>query len=298
VADRFYALLDGLAANAADAYDRAHRIAREKDPNHAGHIGEATWSSMLTTWGPGWPVVTRKYIVGPGGETNEVDIIVLKPDYPRALWEESSVLVSGVAAAFSSKLTLKPEHIDEAIGQKKAILHAAGRSASGVRESVSGPFPFGLLAHGAAEPLRKAPDFPGALQDLYERRAHDQAEPLVTSPREELDGILVANRGFVSMMRTSVVFEGVGQPLGGPTSAMVRYSAEDAFLPGLPIAQFLTWMHNAVNPGGRSSLQSLVHMLGADSNSGLMTKWQMDAYPDRLRDPRHLLNEFGNAMLF
>ncbi|GAA2135327.1 hypothetical protein GCM10009844_00460 [Nocardioides koreensis] len=297
MADRFYALLDGLAANAADAYERARRIARERDPNHAGHIGEATWSSMLTTWGPGWPVVTRKYIVGPGGETNEVDIIVLKPDYPTALREESSVLVSGVAAAFSSKLTLKPEHIDEAIGQKKAILQAVWRPTSCVKESVSGPFPFGLLAHGATEALRKAPDFPGALQDLYERRAHGQAEPLVTSPREELDGILVATRGFVSMMRTSVVFEGVGHPLGGPTSAMVRYSA-DAIRPGLPIAQFLTWMHHAVNPGGRSSLQSLVHMLGADSNSGSMTKWQIDAYPDHLRDPRRLLNEFGNPMLF
>src|SRR3954454_18215226 len=82
VANRFHLLIKTLAQTVEQDYQEARKHAREDDSQRAAREGESTWLLLLTGWGPGWPVVTRKYIVGPSGDTNEVDAIVLKPDSP------------------------------------------------------------------------------------------------------------------------------------------------------------------------------------------------------------------------
>jgi hypothetical protein len=159
---------------------------------------EATIGSL----GPGWPVVTRKYIVGPKGESNEVDVIVLKPDYPVHLREEPSILITGVAAAFSSKLTLRREHIAEAIAQKKLILDTAGEPGGSAREVLGGGFSFGLLTHSTAL-FKGTDDFKGQMQDLYDEVGHNLERRVVTHPREELDALLIADSAFFSTSCTA-----------------------------------------------------------------------------------------------
>lgn len=145
MADKFDTLLERLAQSVADDYEEARTNATAGNPQRAGHEGEGTWTRILRDWGPGWPVVTRKYIVGPGGSSNEVDVVILRPDYPTHLHHEPSVLSSGVAAAFSSKTTARRADVFEAVTQKRQLLAAAGPAGSrSPREILQGPSPSGF----------------------------------------------------------------------------------------------------------------------------------------------------------
>lgn len=115
--NRFHALVQAVAEGVERDYAEARNYARRRDPQRAGHQAEATWRQMLERWGNGWPVVSRRYIVGPWGESGEIDLIVLRPDYPAHLKDEAAILISGVAAAFSCKLTLRRRDIVDAINQ-------------------------------------------------------------------------------------------------------------------------------------------------------------------------------------
>ncbi|WP_300681181.1 DUF6602 domain-containing protein [Nocardioides sp.] len=170
--------MQSLAEGVERDYAEARDSARRRDPQRAGHQAEATWKQLLERWGNGWPVVNRRYIVGPGGETGETDLIVLRPDYPVHLMDESAILVSGVAAAFSCKLTMRPRDIAEAILQKRQIMSAGGGARGWGEELMHASFSFGLLAHSADLGSRS-----GAVADAvrhhYDRIAHDPKSPLV-----------------------------------------------------------------------------------------------------------------------
>lgn len=296
--NRFHSLLKGVARDLDASYSEAREHALERDPQRAGHVGEATWATVLEQWGPGWPVVTRKYVVGPGGESNEVDVLLLKPDYPANLATESSILISGVAAAFSSKLTFRRHHIVEAIAQKKRLLEVAGRPSGDVESVLSGPFPFGLLSH-STEIHPRATDLPQRIQELYEVTVHDARPSSVNKPSEELDAILIADRAFLSMRRASLAPDATGSSgaTWTPVSSLNKYS--DNAQPGAPLAQFITWLHARLSPTGNSALRSLEPMFGADSASGYMKRWPLTIYPEHLRkDARHLVNQFGNPLVY
>lgn len=294
---RFDALFDRLAKVVKDDYEEARRHAQESDPQQAGHVGESTWQRLLSQWGPSLPVVTRKYIVGPGGSTNEIDILVLKPDYPVGLRCEPSVLVSGVAAAFSSKTTLKKPHIREAIEQKRMLLDVAEYPEKSVRQILCGPVPFGLLCHSTSV-QEHATDFAGAMQDLYWEEAYSASEA-VSHPREELDALLVADRAFLSSWRVSLGPVG-GSPMSpwSPSTTMNRY-AKDADHPGAPLAQFVTWMHKNYSTDDTHSLTAIEKSFGADASRGYQKVWPRSIYPQRfLNEPSSLQNQWGNPQVF
>ena len=298
--NRFHLLIESLAATVEQDYLEARKHARDHDPQRAGHEGESTWQHLLNHWGPGLPVVTRKYIVGPEGETNEVDVIMLKPDYPPHLREQPSVLISGVAAAFSSKLTLRREHIAEALDQKKRIIEVGGKPERSVKETLCGTFPFGLLSH-STELLSKSENFGDDMKRLYDQVAHHRAdEANVAHPREELDALLVADKAFFSTHRASRMPPNANvQAEWGPASIFMGHpDAED--LQGAPLAQFITWLSSQCSPDPRgSSLEALKSMFGADRSNGYQTPWPMTIYPEHVRNNLPmLLNEFGNTKFF
>ena len=297
VTNRFHLLLESLAGNVARDYREAQDHAREHDPQRAGHEGESTWKRLLENWGPGWPVVTRKYIVGPHGESNEVDVIVLKPDYPAHLHDEPSILISGIAAAFSSKLTLRKSHIAEAIEQKKLLVDIAGDLGGSARDALRGKFPFGLLAHSTAV-LNGVEDFNQDMKNMYDQVGHSPGRPLVTHPREELDALLVADTAFFSTSRMSYLPAHPATGSEGPVSSFMGHDSVD--LSGAPLAQFITWLNSlCASEPGASSLEALKGMFGADSASGYQTRWPMSVYPEHLReDRRRLLNEFGSPLFW
>lgn len=297
--NRFQGLIRRVADQVQADYEEARQHAREHDPQRSGHEGEATWIRLLSDWGPAWPVVSRRYIVGPGGDSNEVDLLVLKPDYPRHLIEDPSVLASGVAAAFSVKLTLRPQHLTEALLQKRRLLEVAGAPPGSVREALCGPFPFGLLAH-SSELARNATDFRAAIQEFYEKTAYNSTEPLVRAPREELDALLIADRAFFSARRGSLVPGSVPGTAASwqPMSSFNSYHGAATDLPGAPLAQFVTWLSQTLLPPGASSLGALEAMFGAEASSGKATLWPRSIYPARMLERgSKLLNEYGGTLL-
>lgn len=277
-------------------YEEARTHARNANSQRAGHEGEATWQTLIDQWGPGLPVETRKYIVGPGGESNEVDLVILKPDYPEHLRSHSSVLVSGVAAAFSVKLTLKRAHILEALEQKKLLVTVAG-DGGGAKQLLSGPFPFGLLSHSTGM-FSSSSSFADSMIELYEEIAHSPVDPAVADPRHELDTLLVADKGFFRTMRATLAPNTDPTAEWTPMTSFNRYSTQSD-LPGIHVAHFVTWLGAQFDTKTGYALQSLESLFDGNSTSGFMTRWPASIYPDHIRKhPSSLLNEYGMPLSF
>lgn len=277
--NRFHALVEAVAESVERDYAEARDYARRRDPQRAGHQAESTWRRMLERWGNGWPVVSRRYIVGPWGESGEVDLIVLRPDYPPHLKDEAAILVSGVAAAFSCKLTLRRQDILDAINQKRRIIDAGGgpRGMSD-EELMHARFSFGLLAH-ASELGGGSTTVQDRVKDIYDQVAHGSAAPLVTHPSEELDCLLLADTAFFSTMRHAVFpcMEG-----GELTSVLVSsFMLHDSFdHSGAALAQFVAWLSDLGAEGlRRGALTSLWEMFGSEGGSGRSTVWPSSVLP-------------------
>lgn len=293
--NRFHNLFRELAARVETDYIEARQHARDSNPQRAGHEGEATWQTLIEQWGPGLPTVTRKYIVGPGGSSNEVDLVILKRDYPEHLRSHSSVLASGVAAAFSVKLTLKRAHIREAIEQKKVLVQVAGDGGD-TKQLLSGGIPFGLLSH-STELFAGSSSFAESMIGLYEEIAHDASEPAVEEPRHELNSLLVADRGFFrTIWATLTPGRNAAEPWS-PSTSFNRYSTESQ-LPGLHLAHFVSWLGGQLSDGD-SSLRALQQMFDGDSTSGFITRWPTSIYPEHvLKNPACLLNEYRQPLMY
>jgi hypothetical protein len=276
--NRFHTLVQAVAEGVERDYQEARASARRRDPQRAGHQAESTWKQVLEGWGNGWPVVSRRYIVGPWGESGEVDLVVLRPDYPRHLREEATILASGVAAAFSCKLTLRPRDIAEAFEQKQRIIYAGGGARGWGDELMRASFSFGLLAHSADLGGRSS----SVAEDLprrYQRIAHDSESALVKHPSEELDCLLVADSAFFSTSRFAEfpLDDGGGIKIS-PASTFLSHHSFDH--PGAPLAQFVAWLSDlGADARGRGALASLNGMFGDESASGRARVWPEAALP-------------------
>ena len=84
------------------------------DPGTAGDQAEEDWAQIFRAWLPAtYPVVTKGRILFEDGSSSpQVDILILKPSYPRQLRHEKYIFAGGVIAAFECKLTLRKEDID------------------------------------------------------------------------------------------------------------------------------------------------------------------------------------------
>ena len=77
-------------------YLRIQKRAKE-DPGTAGDQGEENWAALLKNWLPPiFHVVTKGRIVDSRGvATPQIDVIVLKPEYPKALLDKKCFLLAG-----------------------------------------------------------------------------------------------------------------------------------------------------------------------------------------------------------
>jgi len=259
-------------------YREARNYARRSDPQRAGHHAEATWKQLLHRWGNGRHVVSRRYIVGPWGESGEVDLIVLRSDYPDHLKDESAILVSGVAAAFSCKLTLRPRDIADAIDQKRRIIDTGGGPRGLGNDLMYSRFSFGLLAHAAD--LGSGPTtVKDGVGDLYNRLAHGSTPPSVAHPSEELDCLLVANAAFFSTARyASFPHMDDNDLTSSPISCFILHDSFDH--PGAPLAQFVAWLNDSGAQGLHGgALASLWEMFGSEGASGRGRFWPSSVLP-------------------
>ena len=129
-------------------YERISKRAAQ-DPGTAGDEGEENWAQLLSDWLPSsFSVVTKGRVLADNGMTSrQMDVIVLKGTYPRALINKKTYLAAGVAAAFECKNTLRADHIVKAV-RTSADLKGLypSREGSPYKELCS-PVIYGLLAH-------------------------------------------------------------------------------------------------------------------------------------------------------
>jgi hypothetical protein len=120
---------------------------------------------------------------------------VFHPGYPRKLREKSQVMAAGVAAAFSTKLTLRPDGLREAAGQSASLQRALHRAGGHSRIELWKPYIFGVLA--ASHAWKADASTPAEnMRRLLD--ANDLATAL--NPAESLDLACVADLGTWAKM--------------------------------------------------------------------------------------------------
>jgi hypothetical protein len=177
-----------------------HRIERRatEDSGTAGDEGEENWRKLFVEWlPPAYQVVTKGRILGHEGETSpQVDVLVLKPTYPKALLNKKKYLAAGVAAAFECKLTLKAEHIRDAIATAAKIRRLVPARVSSAYQELFSPITYGLLAHSHSWRGAQSDPVRAIKSQLYAWQQNGAVHP-----RELIDVICVSDLGTFPVVK-------------------------------------------------------------------------------------------------
>ncbi|TXJ24784.1 MAG: hypothetical protein E6Q24_16600 [Chitinophagaceae bacterium] len=132
----------------AEEYDRIQKRVKE-DPGTAGDQGEENWASLLRNWLPHtFHIVTKGRILGYNGSVSpQIDILVLRPEYPPSLLDKKLYLAGGVLAAFECKITLKASHIRDFIKSATIVKSELPHEFGSPYKELQTPMVYGLLAH-------------------------------------------------------------------------------------------------------------------------------------------------------
>ncbi len=171
-------------------YERIRGRSRE-DAGTAGDNGEENWKELLSGWlPPAFPIVTKGRIMNAKGEcSDQVDLLILSPSYPKNLLGKKEYLEGGVVAAFECRLTLRPGDIKEVFEHAKQI-HGMCHARTGTPyQEANGRIVFGLLAH--SHDWKKPQS-----QPIENVREHIRAaEQIAEKPREFPDILAIADLG-------------------------------------------------------------------------------------------------------
>ncbi len=132
----------------ASEYDRIYGRASE-DPGTAGDEGEENWAALFREWLPSsYHIETKGRLIGHDGRMSpQIDLLVLKPAYPRKLRDKKVWMAGGVAAAFECKTTLTAKHIRDSVARcvkfKEIVENRTGTPSCELKS----PLFYGLLAH-------------------------------------------------------------------------------------------------------------------------------------------------------
>ncbi|WP_280442245.1 DUF6602 domain-containing protein [Nocardia brasiliensis] len=196
VTHRHHEWLAEVAQQMQSSFEKAHISAgKPGGAQKAGHHGEEIWARFLRGWlPPQYEIGLRKYILfetelEDGSDTSgETDIIVFHPSYPKQLRDRHEVLMSGVAAAFSCRLTLDREGIQSVVQEAARVKRAAQLRSHDVKGLVLAPFVYGMLAHSHTwnNPTSKP------IETITSRLVEFDTK-YSSAPREALDLLCVAD---------------------------------------------------------------------------------------------------------
>jgi hypothetical protein len=177
-----------VTSEIASEYNRIYRRAAE-DPGTAGDEGEENWAALFRDWlPPQYHVVTKGRLISHDGKmSSQVDVLVLKPAYPKKLLEKKIWLAGGVAAAFECKTTLTAAHVSAAIGRCIEFKQLFKERTGTPRRELRSPLIYGLLAHSHSwKGVNSKP-----IENI--EKALEAVSSLVPHPRSEIDLICVAD---------------------------------------------------------------------------------------------------------
>jgi hypothetical protein len=173
----------------AAEYERIQSRVKE-DSGTAGDQGEDNWAHILKQWLPKeYTVVTKGRILSYKGDASpQVDVIVLHPGYPPALWDKKLYLAGGVAAAFECKLTLDAGDITKTLENCAAIKRLTVRRTGSPHLEMNSPLIYGLLSHSHSwkEPGSRP------IENIT-RQLQEKDRGITKHPREMVDLVCVAD---------------------------------------------------------------------------------------------------------
>lgn len=132
----------------AEEYRRIQKRSKE-DPGTAGDQGEENWATLLRNWlPPTFQIVTKGRIINRKGETSpQVDILVLRPEYPKHLLDKKLYLAGGVLAALECKITFRKEHLPDFFDRSIKIREMLPIRLGTPYKELHSPILYGMLAH-------------------------------------------------------------------------------------------------------------------------------------------------------
>lgn len=194
-----------------EEYHRIQRRAAE-DPGTAGDQGEENWATLLRDWLPAtFQIVTKGRIITPDGTASpQIDVLVLRPEYPRNLLDKKLYLSSGVLAAFECKITLKARHIEEAVKTAKFLRKSLKleKETTPFKELHS-PITYGVLAHSHSWKSKGSTPL-----DNIERKLSECDFNYTTHPSEMVDIICIAD--LACWVPSKIVYIGPNQKSWSP----------------------------------------------------------------------------------
>lgn len=131
-------------------YERIQKRVKE-DPGTAGDQGEENWAEFFENWLPPiFPIVTKGRIINSQGLTsNQIDLLILNPVYPRSLYKKKLYFAGGVIAAFECKITLRPAHLRKYFVNAAKIKQLYSNKVGSLYDELNKPIVYGLLCHSA-----------------------------------------------------------------------------------------------------------------------------------------------------
>ncbi|MEV0297000.1 DUF6602 domain-containing protein [Nocardia sp. NPDC050710] len=226
---RHHKWLKDIADQMQRDFGDAHAAAAESSGvQRSGHHGEEIWGRFLRAWlPPQYEIGYRKYILleheaEDGSDiSGETDIVIFHPAYPAALRDRHEVLLSGVVAAFSSKLTLDRSGLAEAVREAAKVRRAATLRARNLHSRLLTPFLYGVLAHTHSWKSAASKPIATTTSALAELDAEHSMEP-----REALDLLCVADLNCWSKMVqiVSPQVAAILPPSVSPPGGHIQYS--------------------------------------------------------------------------
>jgi len=286
-----HAFMDQITTEMGSEYARIYARAAE-DPGTAGDEGEENWARLLKEWlPPTYHIETKGRLIGHDGLMSpQIDVVVLKPSYPKKLLEKKIWLASGVAAAFECKTTITAAHISASIARCVEFKRLYAERNGTPRAELVSPLIYGILAHSHSWKAEKSDPIGNV------KRALDISSSIVTHPRFEVDVLCIADlatwsRSYITHYEASWKPEGqaeltklFGAACGPMTSIMCGAPDSDSQKPTFrPIGKLIEELTRRLawaDPSVRdiSDYFRLTNLGG--SSSGQMRPWPLSIYSD------------------
>lgn len=224
-------------------YERIRDNHSRRDPGIAGDKGETNWKQLFQDWFPQFNYMTKVSLVDTKGvQSPEVDLVILRPDFPRPLLENKEVIIDAVVAAFECKLTFYATELPDVLKKARVVKEMASRPfLHDAYFLLNGRFPYGLLSH--SHEWQRPESKP---MENMERNLETSIYSIATHPSRLLDFACIADvatwrthtMGYSSSRETHI------------TTLLSTYGTEPSTRPAPAIGQLLVWLNHRLGTLG------------------------------------------------
>lgn len=277
--------LDQTYSGLKNEYNRLRKRSKE-DPGTAGDQGEENWKMILKQWLPHYfKIETKGRLINENGYVSpQVDIVILRPEYPEYLLSRKLYLTGGVVAAFEVKTTLRLEHLSKFFKTCIEIKRNTNRNFATpptVYSDIQKPILFGLLAHSYDRKLDKL-----SSARKIQSKVRELDKQLIDHPALMPDLICISD--LITISARKIV---EGEKNKGPLAYYINYPTlginEMHTDDRTPIAALLTQLLHKLSYQ-YNSIQNIAYYFSLSGvqrvGSGLGRQYGREVYSEQVKD--------------